>query len=36
MDNKNDDKDNDDDSSCEFVKPRTPWYGFTLGGALQI
>ena len=24
MDN---DNDNDNDSTCEFVKPRTPWYG---------
>ena len=26
MDNDDDDNDNDD-STCEFVKPRTPWYG---------
>ena len=23
----NDDDDDDDDSTCEFLKPRTPWYG---------
>ena len=27
MDNDNDNDDNDNDSTCEFVKPRTPWYG---------
>ena len=24
------DIDDDDDSTCEFVKPRTPWYGSTV------